>query len=173
MTDHPWQGNIPNATREKILRGKVPKLIHDERPAYAPGDRVILEWGKGADTQLGVTITYAERWLTVIKVSADGARWITDYACPAPRPDYLRRGSGYTSDPFLSADPQVEAEHFQVSTESRAKNTLTQERRRMEGELNAHLARWRRGSETTKRRLYPVIRSCRDKLAQIQERGDE
>jgi hypothetical protein len=172
VPDRPWQAHIPSATRAKILRGKVPKLIHDERPAYAPGDRVILEWGKGADTQLGVTITYAERWLTIVKVSADGARWITEYAPPASRPDYLRRGSGYTSDPFLSADPQVEAEHFEVTPEARAENTLTQERRRLESELHRHLARWRRGSETTRGRLYPVIQSCRDKLAQLQERSD-
>lgn len=171
--DHPWQGLIPNATREKILRGKVPRLIHDERPAYAPGDRVILEWGRGGDAELGITLTYAERWITVVKISADGARWITEYGLPSPRPDYLRRGAGYTSDPFLSADPQVEAEHFQVSTESRNKNTLIQERRRMESEYEAHLRRWRRGSETTKRRLYPVIVSCRDKLAQLQERSSE
>ena len=114
----------------------------------------------------------AERWITVVKVSADGARFITDYAAPQPRPDYLRRGSGYTSDPFLSADPQVEAEHFEVQPEDRASNTLIQERRRMEAELHAHLARWRRGSQTTRTRLFPVIQSCRDKLAQLQERSD-
>ena len=172
MADYPWQGTIPNATREKILRGKVPKLIHEERPPYAPGDRIILEWGRGADIELGVTLTFAERWITVVKVSADGARFITDYGLPGPRPDYLRRGSGYTSDPFLSADPQVEAEHFEIQPEDRARNTLHQERRRMEAEFHAHLARWKRGSEITKRRLYPVIVSCRDKLAQLEERDD-
>lgn len=171
MTDYPWQGTIPNATREKILRGRVPTLIHDERPPYAPGDRVILEWGRGADTELGVTLTFVERWITVVKVSADGARWITEYGPPAPRPDFLRRGAGYTSDPFLALD-QVEAEHFEVGVEARAENTLTQERRRMEAELERHLSRWRRGSGPTRQRLYPVIVSCRDKLAQLQERSD-
>lgn len=172
MADYPWHGLISSGIRAKLLRGKAPKLIHDERPPYEPGDRVIVEWGRGSDTQLGVTITYAERWITVVKVSADGARYITDYAAPAPRPDYLRRGSGYTSDPFLSADPQVEAEHFEIQPEDRASNTLIQERRRMEAELHAHLRRWHRGSQTTRTRLYPVIQSCRDKLAQLQERSE-
>lgn len=172
MADLPWHGVIPSGIRAKILRGKVPRLIHDERPPYSPGDRVILEWGRGGDSELGIQLTYAERWLTITKVSADGARWITDYGPPAPRPDFLRRGGGYTSDPFLSADPQVEAEHFEVTPEARAGNTLTQERRRMEAELERHLTRWRRGSQTTRQRLYPVIVSCRDKLAQLEERTD-
>jgi hypothetical protein len=171
MADHSWKGTIPNATRERILRGRVPVLIHDERPPFRPGDRVILEWGRSSDPELGVNLTYPSRWIKVVKVSADGARWITQYDPPPPRPSFLRRGAGYTSDPFLALD-RVEAEHFEPGPEDRAKNTLIQERRRMEAELERHLVRWARGSEATKTRLDPVIESCRYKLAQLQERSD-
>ncbi len=170
MTDYPWQKVIPAATRDKILKGKVPRLIHDERPAYAPGDRIVLEYGKVADTGIGDTVAYPERWLTITRVKADGARWISDYSPPAPRPDYLRRGGGYTTDPFLSADPQVEAEHIEVTPEARAKNTIYAERRRLEDNLRAHLTRYQRGSSKTRVILRPVIVSLRAKLDQLEER---
>jgi hypothetical protein len=129
-----------------------------------------LEYGKVADTGIGETVTYPERWAIVRKVSADGARWVTDYFPPAPRPDYLRRGGGYTTDPFLSADPQVEAEHIEVTPEARAKNTIYAERRRLEDNLRAHLTRYQRGSSKTRVILRPVIVSLRAKLDQLEDR---
>ena len=170
MADHRWQDVLPSATRTKIIGGKVPRLIHDERPPYAAGDRVILEWGRSQDPELGTTIHYPEVWITVQKVSADGARWVSDYSPPAPRPDYLRRGSGYTTDPFLSTDPQVEAEHIEVTPEARAKNTIYAERRRLEDNLRGHMARYKKGSAKTRLILRPVIVSLRAKLDQLEDR---
>lgn len=171
MTDHDWKATIPSATRDKILKGRVPRLVHDERPPYAPGDRIILEYGKVADTGIGDTVAYPERWLTITRVKAEGTdRWISDYSPPAPRPDYLRRGGGYTTDPFLSADPQVEAEHIEVTPEARAKNTIYAERRRLEDNLRGHLTRYHRGSTKTRLILRPVIVSLRAKLDQLEER---
>lgn len=170
MADHRWQDVLPSATRQKVIAGKVPAIIHDERPAYSAGDRVILGWGRSQDPELGTTIEYPEVWLTVRKVSADGARWITAYSPPAPRAAYLRRGSGYTTDPFLSADPQVEAEHIEVTPEARAKNTIYAERRRLEDNLRGHLTRYHRGSTKTRLILRPVIVSLRAKLDQLEER---
>lgn len=172
MSDHRWQDFIPYATREKMLRGKVPRLIHDEKPDYRQGDRVILEWGQSQDPELGTTVHFPARWLTVQKVSADGARWITDYSPPEPKPDYLRRGGGYTTDPFLSADPQVEAEHIEVTPEARAKNTIYAERQRLNANLRSHLLRYQKGSSKTRLILAPVIQSCREKLELLSEKEE-
>lgn len=171
MTDHRWQDFIPYATRDKMLAGKLPHLIHDERPAYAQGDRIVLEEGRIQDPEVGTTITYPAKWITVAKVSADGARWITDYSPPQAPATFLRRGGGTTTDRYLSADPQVEAEQIEVTPEARAKNTLIQERRRIEGNLAEHQRRYLRAkTPATRKMLAQIIRSCQDKLAQIQER---
>jgi hypothetical protein len=172
VADHRWQDVLPSATRQKVIAGKVPAIIHDERPAYSAGDRVILGWGRSQDPELGTTIEYPEVWLTVRKVSADGARWITAYSPPAPRAAYLRRGSGYTTDPFLSADPQVEAEHVEVTPEARAKNTIYAERQRINANLRSHLLRYEKGSARTRSILKPVILACKTKLESLDERQE-
>jgi hypothetical protein len=165
MSDHRWDKVIAPDQREALMKGKLPRITFGSKPDLAPGDRIVLDYGKTGDPELRTTIRYARRWIGVVKVSREDGRHRLDYSPPHKATLYLRAGTGYTTDRLRSIDREVEAERVTVTPEQRQENTLQAERRRIEDNLRHHLARFHgTDNERTRRILAPVIRSCRDKL---------
>lgn len=163
--DYPWTDHIAPDQRDRLLEGRLPRITFASKPDLAPGDRIVLDYGKVGDPELRTTIPYPRKWIRIVKVYREDGRHRLDYSPPQKATLYLRAGSGYTTDRLRSIDGDVEAERVVVSPEQRAANTIQAERRRIEANLMAHLFRFRNtDNERTRRILSPLIRSCRDKL---------
>ena len=169
MSPLDWHGLVPEDIRERMLKGRVPRLTSSTKPPYKAGDRIVLEWGRLRDLELAAPARYPHRWISVVKVSRIEGGWIIGYSPPEKGSLYLRRGGGTTPDRMQSIDREVEVEDFDPHPSQYAANPMSQVRQRVVEHLEVQERRFREGSPASRTRLHAVMAATQAKLTALDE----